>query len=101
MTFIGRIKQGSPIWNRWRGESRTGGIIHSVHFAWEPGNIYRTLPLTVEQIMFLQGHDSIILEVVSTDMPAAAPVAPAAKPVAVPASAPLNNTASGRPQGRR
>lgn len=69
MTFIGRLKQHSAIWQRWRGEARTGGMIYGVHFAWEPGNVYRTLPLTPHQIAFLQAHDNIALEIVGTDLP--------------------------------
>ena len=96
MTFIGRLKQHSSIWHRWRGESRTGGIIHGVHFAWEPGNVYRTLPLSTEQIERLQSHDNIILEVVSVDL-APVTVAAPAKPVAPAAPAGrVNNTPARR-----
>ncbi len=98
MTFIGRIKQNSLIWNRWHGEARTGGILYSVHFAWEPGNIYRTLPLTSDQILLLQNHDSIILETVSIDLPIEAPVASLVEPVAAPAKPAYVNS---RPAGRK
>jgi hypothetical protein len=87
MTFIGRIKQHSAIWHRWRGEARVGGILHGVHFAWEPGNVYRTLPLTKAQITALHVHDNVVLEVVSVDTTPAA-VAVVAEPVAPPASKP-------------
>jgi hypothetical protein len=105
MTFIGRLKQNSAIWTRWRGETRVGGILYGVHFAWEPGNIYRTLPLTPQQITLLQSHDNIVLEVVGTDLPE--PVAVVAKPASpvaavVAPSKPLvvNSRPMGRPPGR-
>lgn len=103
MTFIGRLRQNSAIWTRWRGEARTGGILHGVHFAWEPGNIYRTPPLTPGQIELLKTHDNIMLEVVGTDAPPPVlvvaaddvPVVAPAKPVYV------NSHPQGRPAGRR
>lgn len=98
MTFIGRLKQNSTIWHRWRGEARTGGAILGVQFSWEPGNIYRTLPLTSDQILLLQGHDNIILEAVSVDLPdtIGTPVARPEKPVVSAASSRVNSTPAGR-----
>lgn len=96
MTFVGRLKQTSEIHKRWRGEHRTGGAIKSVQFSWEPGNIYRTMPLTTEQIELLQGHDGIVLEVVSVDLPVEPPaVVRAEKPLAT-APPQVNNTSARR-----
>src|SRR6185437_10603836 len=65
MTFIERIKQASPVWRRWHGERRVGGVLLGVQFAWEPGNVYRSLPLSTEQIAQLMTLDSIDFEAVS------------------------------------
>lgn len=95
MTFIGRLKQHSAISRRWLGEARVGGEIHGVPFYWEPGNIYRTLPLTPEQIERLQSHDNVVvLEIVSVDLPQQPDVAPPAKPVAQ--AARINSTPANR-----
>src|SRR4051812_17549138 len=99
MTFVGRLKQHSPICRRWRGEARTGGVINSVQFTWEAGGVFRTAPLTAEQVSFLQDHDSIILEVVGTDLAPPDIVDPPAKPVAAPTA--RVNSVSIRPAGRR
>jgi len=69
MTFIARIKQASPVWRRWHGERRVGGVLLGVQFAWEPGNVYRSLPLSTEQIAQLMTLDSIDFEAVSIDLP--------------------------------
>ena len=99
MTFIGRIKQNSPVWRLWRNHARTGGVIQGVPFAWEPGNVYRTLPLTTDQIDVLKTHESVILEVVSTDVPEPIPVAEVGAPVAAPLKPVYVN--STRPLGKR
>ena len=56
------IKQHSAIWNLWRAHHRVGGIIYGAHFAWEPGNIYRTGPLSPEQVVLLRMHDCVEVE---------------------------------------
>jgi len=73
MTFIGRIKENSVIWRRWHGEGRTSGPIYGVIFTWEPGNVYRSQPLTTEQIEKLREHASIILETIDVDLPVEPP----------------------------
>jgi hypothetical protein len=86
MTFIARIKTHSVVWRNWNGARRTGGVLHGVRFAWEPGDIYRSEPLTAEQIALLRGHEGVILEAVSVELPpVAAAMARTESPVAKPA----------------
>jgi hypothetical protein len=73
MTFIGRLKQHCEIWRRWNGERRLRGELCSVSFVWEQGNIYRTAPLTAEQITLLKGHESIVLEALAMELPVQQP----------------------------
>ncbi len=89
MIFCGRLRTHSPVWRLWREHARVSGQICGVMFTWEQGNVYRTEPLTEDEVGALYGHDSVVLEVVSHHLPIAtdapAVVAHAERPVAVPA----------------
>ena len=76
MTFIGRLKQHSVVWSHWRQGNRVGGVLYGVAFLWEPGNTYRSGPLTVEQIGLMQGHPDVILEATGVDPPVEVEPAP-------------------------
>lgn len=94
MTFIGRLKTISHVFVNWRGNGFVTGHLMGVLFRWEPGNIYRTDPLTAEQIEVLKGHEAVILEAVDVDLGAVQPSIDSATPE-IPASMP--KTASTQP----
>lgn len=64
MTYTAKIRRGSAIWKAWRNHHRLRAEYMGIHFTWQHVDYVGT-PLNTAQVLAVQNHPDIHLEVIT------------------------------------